>query len=531
VPQQHPERRQVFISYTRVDREWVDRLQRMMKPLLRDRGQQIELWDDSLIEPGAKWRAAIEMALAQAKVAVLLVSDDFLASEFVMNEEVPKLLAAAEAEGVRVLWVSLSPCMVEHTAIGAYQAVLPLDQYLLEMDKPRQQRALKAIAECIRETLAAQAPKPPETTKAGARHGTRTGSDVDLSSTSVDAKEGSTSVPVPSQPGPSAPEGHRVSVSTGYSRSIGHGFSTSSGSYTTGWSTSSHVAQDYLLPQEFELESALIMRAGNGWEVQRQPLLVQGALIELGGGVSLPLVRIPAGEFVMGSPADEPLRSVDEGPQHQVQLGEFWMGQSPITQAQWRAVMARNPSRFQDQPDSDQRPVEMVIWYHAMEFCRRLSERSGRRFTLPSEAQWEYACRAGNTTPFSFGETITTKLGNYYGTYTYANGPKGEYRMQTTPVGIFPSNAWGLQDMHGNVREWCLDQWRDSYAGAPADGSAWIVSEDETSGASRLLRGGSWSTYPWYCRSAFRGHFQPDDASNDVGFRVACIPQDPSINS
>ncbi|MFM9104995.1 MAG: toll/interleukin-1 receptor domain-containing protein, partial [Cyanobium sp.] len=158
VPDPAPERRHVFISYTRVDREWVDRLQQMMQPLLRGGGQQIELWDDSQIPPGAKWRAAIETALAQAKVALLLVSDAFLASEFVMNDEVPKLLAAAEAEGVRVLWVSLSPCLVEHTAIGEYQAVLPLDQYLEELARPQQQRALKTIAERIREALVEPVP-------------------------------------------------------------------------------------------------------------------------------------------------------------------------------------------------------------------------------------------------------------------------------------------------------------------------------------------------------------------------------------
>ena len=531
MPQEFPERRHVFISYTRVDREWVDRLQRMMKPLLRAGGQQIQLWDDSQIEPGAKWRAAIETALAQAKVALLLVSDDFLASEFVMNEEVPKLLAAAEAEGVRVLWVSLSPCLVEHTPIGEYQAVLPLDQYLVEMDKPRQQRALKAIAECIRETLAAQGPKPPGTTKAGARHGTRTGSDVDLSSTSVDSKEGSTSISAPSQPGPSAPEGHRVSVSTGYSRSIGHGFSTSSGSYTTGYSTSSHVVRDYLLPQAFELETARIMPAGNGWEVQRQPLLVQGALVDLGEGLSLPLVRILAGEFVMGSPADEPLRSDNEGPQHRVRVGEFWMGQTPITQAQWRAVMGNNRSIFKDQADSDQRPVERVSWCDAMAFCQRLSARTGRDFSLPSEAQWEFACRAGTITPFHFGDMITTKLANYNGNYIYPNGPKGEYREQTTPVGLFPANAWGLQDMHGNVWEWCLDHRHSSYVGAPADGGAWLVSEDVNSAANRLLRGGSWDNYPSNCRSAYRNRYRSDLAFDDVGFRVVCLPQDPSLNT
>jgi formylglycine-generating enzyme required for sulfatase activity len=273
------------------------------------------------------------------------------------------------------------------------------------------------------------------------------------------------------------------------------------------------------------------VRAGNGWEGQRQPLQVQGALVDLGDGVSLRLVRIPAGEFVMGSPADEPPRFDREGPQHRVRVGEFWMGQIPITQAQWRAVMGNNPSRFKDQPDSDQRPVERVSWRDAMAFGRRLSERTGRRFTLPSEAQWEYACRAGTTTPFHVGDMITTKLANYDGNYTYANGPEGEYREQTTPVGLFPANAWGLQDMHGNVWEWCLDQWHDSYAGAPGDGGAWLVSEDVNSGVNRLLRGGSWDDLPRYCRSASRLPSLPDLADLNVGFRVVCLPQGPSINA
>jgi formylglycine-generating enzyme required for sulfatase activity len=425
VPQPAPERRQVFISYTRVDREWVDRLQQMMKPLLRAGGQQMALWDDSQIPPGAKWRAAIETALAEAKVALLLVSDAFLASEFVMNEEVPKLLAAAEAEGVRVLWVSLSPCLVEHTVIGEYQAVLPLDHYLDELDKPQQQRALKTIAERIREALVASGPEP---------------------------KPDPDPVVEPEPPPQSPPE------------------------------------PPGLAPHTFRLETARILRVGNTWELQRQPLQLEGALEDLGGGVSLPLVRIPAGEFLMGSPDDEPERSSDEGPQHWVRLREFWMGQTPITQAQWRAVMGTNPSEFKDQLDSNQRPVERVNWREAMAFCRKLADRTGRAYTLPSEAQWEYACRAGTTSPFAFGGTITPELANYDGNYTYAGSPKGVYREQTTAVGAFPANAWGLQDMHGNVWEWCLDHWHGSYASAPGDGSAWVDSEDENSSVKSSLK-------------------------------------------
>jgi formylglycine-generating enzyme required for sulfatase activity len=165
-----------------------------------------------------------------------------------------------------------------------------------------------------------------------------------------------------------------------------------------------------------------------------------------------------------------------------------------------------------------------------MEFCSRLSQRTGRSYTLPSEAQWEYACRAGTETPFHLGDTISSELANYDGDYTYADGPKGIYRVQTTPVGMFPANAWGLHDMHGNVREWCLDEWHGNYNGAPTDGSAWVdYAEGEKtkeSVRSRLLRGGSWVNSPACCRSAYRDISHPDFRGSGIGFRVCCLPQD-----
>jgi formylglycine-generating enzyme required for sulfatase activity len=273
------------------------------------------------------------------------------------------------------------------------------------------------------------------------------------------------------------------------------------------------------------------------------------------GHGALTLIQIPAGSFLMGSPEDEPERHSDEGPQHEVAIQEFFMAQTPITQAQWREVagwqereaerwgreLNPTPSQFCDQADSHHRPVEQVSWHDAIEFCNRLSQRTGRHYTLPSEAQWEYACRAGTTTPFAFGSTLSAELANYDAHFTYADGPKGESRKQTTPVGMFPANAWGLHDMHGNVWEWCLDHLYVSYEGVPADGSPWLstteptkkatketASDRETEEEGRLLRGGSWTYDPWFCRSASRNHGQPDGAYDSVGFRVVCLPQHPS---
>jgi formylglycine-generating enzyme required for sulfatase activity len=189
---------------------------------------------------------------------------------------------------------------------------------------------------------------------------------------------------------------------------------------------------------------------------------------------------------------------------------------------------------FEAEANTDNRPVEKVSWLDAMEFCNRLSQRTGRTYTLPSESQWEYSCRAETVTPFHFGDTISPELANYDGNYAYGNGPTGIYREQTTPVGLFPANVWGLHDMHGNVWEWCLDEWHKCYEGAPSDGRAWVdvleVEKSKESEKRRLLRGGSWLGLPGGCRSAYRDHFQPGAAYDVVGFRVVCLPQGPSLN-
>ncbi|MDB9413797.1 SUMF1/EgtB/PvdO family nonheme iron enzyme [Microcystis aeruginosa] len=246
------------------------------------------------------------------------------------------------------------------------------------------------------------------------------------------------------------------------------------------------------------------------------------------------MMYIPQGEFWMGTEDEEIERLVKkfgwdgfrrEKPPHLVKVPAFHISQTPITQAQWRAIAATakididletNPSKFK----GDELPVERVNWYEATEFCKRLSRETKREYRLPSEAEWEYACRAGTTTPFYFGETITGELANYDASNTYAEEAKGEYRRQTTPVGQFPPNAFGLYDMHGNVWEWCADTWHDNYDGAPTDGSAWTKNGNDNYSP---LRGGSWYYYPIFCRSAFRFHYlRRGSFYSYLGFRVVC---------
>jgi formylglycine-generating enzyme required for sulfatase activity len=244
---------------------------------------------------------------------------------------------------------------------------------------------------------------------------------------------------------------------------------------------------------------------------------------DLGAGVRLTLMLIPEGEFMMGAPEDEPQSEDRERPQHLVRVPQFLLGRYPVTQAQWRVVagyeqidkeLNPDPSRFQ----GDNRPVDTVNWDDAQEFCRRLSVESGKDYRLPSEAQWEYACRAKTATPFFFGEIITTEIVNY----TDNNRSQGQYGEKTTDVGLFPANDWGLHDMHGNVWEWCEDDWHRSYLGAPNNGSAWV--DSDRTDTYRLLRGGSWNFELRYCRSATRYYIRRDITNFNVGFRVCCEP-------
>lgn len=270
-----------------------------------------------------------------------------------------------------------------------------------------------------------------------------------------------------------------------------------------------------------------------GQQIKNETERIQFHTEDLGNGIVLEMTFLPSGIFHMGSSPSEIGRNEDESPQHQVTVPAFWIGKYVITQEQWKAVAAFQKVKEDLNPDPSRvkgvkLPVVDISWKEAIEFCARLRGRFGREFRLPSEAEWEYACRSGTTTPFHYGETITTDLANYCGTSymrdgqtsygDYGNGPKGVNRKRTILVGSLGSpNAFGLSDMHGNVWEWCLDHWHPNYNGAPVDGSAWLLKDEND---HHILRGGSWLGGPRNCRSAYRNSSKLSGSS--IGFRVVC---------
>ncbi|MEC4984573.1 MAG: bifunctional serine/threonine-protein kinase/formylglycine-generating enzyme family protein [Oscillatoria sp. PMC 1068.18] len=273
--------------------------------------------------------------------------------------------------------------------------------------------------------------------------------------------------------------------------------------------------------QKFVFDVVTVDRQGNINNRRRGE--AEYFVLDLGRGVNLEMVAIPGGTFLMGSPENEKYSSDSERPQHYVTVPPFFMAKYPTTQAQWRAVASLPQVECSLNPDPSNfkganRPVEQVSWYDCVEFTKRISKRFNLDCRLPSEAEWEYACRAGTTTPFYFGATLTSALANYNGNYTYDLEAKTEYRRETTNVGSFPANAFGLDDLHGNVWEWCADSWHNNYAGAPANGIEWNDNHSQ-----KLLRGGSWNNLPRGCRSAFRNRNSADFRSFDSGFRaVVC---------
>jgi formylglycine-generating enzyme required for sulfatase activity len=274
------------------------------------------------------------------------------------------------------------------------------------------------------------------------------------------------------------------------------------------------------------------------WIKTKERQTAQGYIEKLGDSLQLEMMQIPGGTFRMGQTDAERaqlIRDVGENdyreyhtnelPRHLVTVPTFAIGRYPVTQSQWRFIagltaierdLEADPSQFK----GDDRPVEQVSWLEAVEFCTRLCHYTGRDYRLPTEAEWEYACRGKTSTPFHFGETINPEIANYNGDHVYGQGEKSIYREETTPVGSFKAaNAFGLYDMHGNVWEWCMDHWHENYEKAPNDASAWL-DEHASENAGRVMRGGSWAINPRLCRSASRNWFRAVNRNYFIGFRI-----------
>ena len=253
---------------------------------------------------------------------------------------------------------------------------------------------------------------------------------------------------------------------------------------------------------------------------------------EIAEDLSIKMIIIPGGSFMMGAPEGELDSYSDEKPQHLATVPSFAIGQFVVTQAQWKAIanLPKVKQKLNSSPSyysGDDLSVERVDWFEAVEVCDRLTKLTRKSYRLPSEVEWEYACRAGTASPYNFGPTISTDIANYRGTDdvradrtisgSYGEGPKGNFRGRTIPAQTFSANNFGLFDTHGNAWEWCADDWHDNYKGAPIDGSVWNPSNDS---GSKVTRGGSYGSAPQFCRSAFRTAFASDDRRSDLSFRV-----------
>jgi formylglycine-generating enzyme required for sulfatase activity len=443
---------EIFFSYARKDELLRDELAKHLKPLQQE--GIIEAWHDREIPPGTEWQNEIDRHLESAQIILLLISSDFLASDYCYSRELKRALERHDSNEACVIPVILRSCDWQNTGFGKLQ-VLPTDGKAIkgwsDIDE-----AFTDVVRGLRRSI------------------------TEL--TSVPAVPPALPVREPQEPN-----------------------------------------KPLLKPFNFKT----VKLNAQGKIIERpQVNNVHRFIEDLGGGVQLVMVEISAGEFLMGSPSAETFGKSQpdwykldfERPRHLVQVPRFYLGQTLVTQAQWQALMGKNPSYF---TGDDHLPVECVSWLDSIEFCKKLSDKTGRTYRLPSEAEWEYACRAGSEQPFAFGETITPDLVNYDGNYPYDKAAKGEYREKTTPVEQFQPNSFGLYDMHGNLWEWCLDEWINNYNDTPADGSARGDANSRDNDKNHVIRGGSWYHRASDCRSAIR--YYGTATIRSVGLRVVAV--------
>lgn len=451
----------IFISYSHADEAWKNEIQKHLS-VLQVHGN-LSIWDDRQIQTGDEWLSAIEAAINQARVAILLVSVDFLNSKFIKGEEIPRFLELRKARGLKIVPIILKPCAWKHvdwlaSLQGAVRDNKPLASYTMgsyECDE-----VINSIVDKVVALL-------------------------------KDSKTQETSIPAPTM----AKSFSKAELKKQIEQPL-----------MDAWREHANFDapfQPIVFPYETEPE----------WG-EDQYGLWQALKVK---DVTQVFRWIPAGTFWMGSPEYENGRFENED-YHQVTLSRgFWLGETPVTQAFYDAVTGKNPSFFK----GEQLPVEQVSWEDAQVFISRLNglypKLSAR---LPYEGEWEYACRAGTKAPFHFGQVISVDLVNYRGTWDdYKSWQEGAKQV-TTMVKSYSCNAWGLYDIHGNVWEWCEDVWQVHLdTKAVTDPFEQHVSSQPVS-QSRVLRGGSWVSHGRDCRSAIRYHFVASKRSSDNGFRL-----------
>jgi formylglycine-generating enzyme required for sulfatase activity len=534
-----PEPISVFISYSHKDEALRQKLEAHIKAL--DRAGIATAWHDRQIAAGTEWQEEITRNLAEADIILLLISASFLASPFCWDEEMKKALDRHDRGLARVIPVILKPCHWQEAPFAKLQAV-PREGKAVTKWSNRDEAFLDIVsgirqaANALRLTAA-----PPKPARAAAS-----------------ARTDATAAAAGSDPQSPVEAGDPI-VREAQMRLTSVGFSTGWADGFLGPRTRSAIEafqREAGMPVDGVISSALLDRlrstvrlgTGDGGPPRERVgvrVLKDLEVFRDGDAPWFPeMVVIPAGTFLMGSPPGEEGRKDNEGPQHKVTIGSrFALGKYAVTVGEYRKFVEVTGHRheggmyvwtgskwkedatksWQDPgfAQGDRNPVVGVKWRDAVAYCEWLATATGKPYRLPSEAEWEYGARAGTTTPFSFGETISPAQANYNGNFTYGGGAKGEYRQNTVAVGSFPANAWGLYDLHGNVWEWVADVWHDSYQGAPADGSAWIEGEGTNSSRLRVGRGGSWGDNPRSLRSANRSWGGPGNRNDSLGFRVA----------
>jgi len=459
----------LFYSYAHADEDLRRELEKHLAVLRR--GGLIAEWHDRMIDAGDDWKGEIDRNLTTADIVLLLVSADFIASDYCWGEEMTKALERHERGDAQVIPIILRYCRWESTPLARLQAV-PKNAKPITAWLDRDEALYDVVAAIERSVEKARQ-------KAGAMDGETTSAD-EPSEVAAERPQTAPKREAAKQPKAKADAAKEAALTVG--------------------------ADPASMP-----DLAVFRDVDAPWCPE--------------------MVVLPAGTFMMGSTDEERKTAAAAGaseewlatetPRHRVTIGaRFAVGRYPVTFEEYDRFVEKTGS---DKPDDQgwgrgRRPVINVSWEDAKAYVEWLSKETGETYRLLSEAEWEYACRAGTETAFSFGDTIDTDRANYVGNYVYGSGKKGVYRKQTVPVDSFPANAWDLYDMHGNVWEWVEDVWHDDYESAPDDGSAWTEGGDN---GRRVVRGGSWSDLPWVARSAYRSRFDIDVRDSIDGFRVA----------